>query len=235
MTSKQCLVVLTMLCLHNIVCFSLSARDISDKLKSDKSSLKSSIARKQLPSDRSFATLFRENKIYHYFHYAKDHPFNFSANSFALINACWLADASMLAYVRDRDFASRQFRQSGFANVIFFDHSGTHCFIALHQRGVFVIFRGTEPDDIRDIMTDAKIMTVNENKVGKVHSGFKQALDTIWDPLYAQLSGMNTGRKQRCWLFLKNMAHNGALKMFISCTESSHQIARTPVRQTPPV
>ncbi len=40
---------------------------------------------------------------------------------------------------------------------------------------------------------------------------------------------------QRCWLFLKNMAHNGALKMFISCTESSHQIARTPVRQTPPV
>ncbi len=41
--------------------------------------------------------------------------------------------------------------------------------------------------------------------------------------------------QQRCWLFLKNMAHNGALKMFISCTESSHQIARTPVRQTPPV
>ncbi len=43
------------------------------------------------------------------------------------------------------------------------------------------------------------------------------------------------GKLQRCWLFLKNMAHNGALKMFISCTESSHQIARTPVRQTPPV
>ncbi len=42
-------------------------------------------------------------------------------------------------------------------------------------------------------------------------------------------------KNQRCWLFLKNMAHNGALKMFISCTESSHQIARTPVRQTPPV
>ncbi len=41
--------------------------------------------------------------------------------------------------------------------------------------------------------------------------------------------------EQRCWLFPKNMAHNGALKMFISCTESSHQIARTPVRQTPPV
>ncbi len=45
----------------------------------------------------------------------------------------------------------------------------------------------------------------------------------------------SSAETQRCWLFLKNMAHNGALKMFISCTESSHQIARTPVRQTPPV
>ncbi len=58
--------------------------------------------------------------------------------------------------------------------------------------------------------------------------------DTLSIGMIAQ-NANSTYRGQRCWLFLKNMAHNGALKMFISCTESSHQIARTPVRQTPPV
>ncbi len=70
---------------------------------------------------------------------------------------------------------------------------------------------------------DAK--ELNDGKI--TTSGFFFTIDRIKE--------LFDGLFQRCWLFLKNMAHNGALKMFISCTESSHQIARTPVRQTPPV
>ncbi len=188
-----------MLCLFDLVCVSLPKGDIPDKSVLNQSNLNSSIIREQFPSDLSFKTLFQENKIYHYFHYGKDHPFNFSAKTFELINACWLADASMLAYVRDNNYVSHQLTRSGFEHVKFFDESGTQCFVASNAQGVFVIFRGTEPDEIRDILTDAQIITVNENKGGKVHKGFQQGLNSIWGPLFTQIREINSDSNKKFW------------------------------------
>jgi triacylglycerol lipase len=71
--------------------------------------------------------------------------------------------------------------------------TSTECFLAWQQDWLVVAFRGTQPDEWKDIFTDAAAVLVPW-PTGRVHTGFKHALDAIWPQLSARLDALSGGR-----------------------------------------
>jgi triacylglycerol lipase len=107
------------------------------------------------------------------------------------------AECSRLAYVRfetdDRNKAAltEAIASAGLDDPAFFSDpgTGTQAYTAIDTRGsrAFVVFRGTQPDDPSDIGTDAQAVLVDWQAQGKVHLGFRDALDSVWSLIAAWL------------------------------------------------
>jgi hypothetical protein len=107
-----------------------------------------------------------------------------------MVNAWWLIEASTLAYAEE-DFVRPRFQKAGFTEVKFFSGNGTQCFVANNDDFAIIVFRGTEirkregrsdfGNIIADLKTDADIILAESGQGGKVHRGFKHALDEVWE------------------------------------------------------
>jgi triacylglycerol lipase len=129
---------------------------------------------------------------YDYFANSTQHPFRHEAKKFEMINAWWLCEAATLVYSAP-DFVESTFKEkAGLPNVVGFSNKGTECFVASNDRFAIVAFRGTEirarPGErmdfgnvFRDLVTDFTFRPISSGVGGKVHEGFKQAIDKIWD------------------------------------------------------
>lgn len=141
--------------------------------------------RKPLPQDRSFDALFGPNRRYPYFDNAKAFPFRPGAKQFDLANAWWLAETSMLVYVDDASFVARQLQRAGLNQVQIFssppDSShDTQGLIAYNDQFAIVALRGTEPDELKDVLTDLSLLPTEAGDGGQVHAGFQSALEDVW-------------------------------------------------------
>lgn len=143
--------------------------------------------------------------------YFADHdlrPFQADAASFNQANAWWLAEASTLAYA-DEAFAVEWFKKAGLDTVRFFDKNSTQCFVASNREFAVVAFRGSEvwkrkgKTDTRvvaaDFMTNADFWLTDWPRGGKVHRGFKNALDEVWEELFAYLTALQRGGR-KIWM-----------------------------------
>jgi triacylglycerol lipase len=127
---------------------------------------------------------------YPYFRGRELCPFRPDASDFDLTNAWWLIEASILAYAQE-DFATGRFIQAGFSEVAFFSGASTQCYVANNDDFLLLVLRGTEirrrpgktdwRNIIADVMADADILLVDSGYGGKVHQGFKDALDEVWE------------------------------------------------------
>jgi len=135
---------------------------------------------KPLPTDLSFRGLFSPNTTYHYFKDAGIRPFLHTSNKYQSVNAWWLAEASLLVYVRDRAFISQALAQAGLPHCRFFENHCTQSFVAHNNCFAIVCFRGTEVSEVQDILTDLNLPLTDNHGQGQVHSGFKKALDIVW-------------------------------------------------------
>ena len=127
---------------------------------------------------------------YDFFADAAQHPFRHDSQRFELVNAWWLAEISTLVYDAPAAVADMLKKRAGFTEVESFDRGGTQCFVASNEQFAVVAFRGTESDLRRedpnlrhvlvDIMVDFKIRLVDSGQGGRVHRGFKEALDFVW-------------------------------------------------------
>ncbi|ATX79855.1 triacylglycerol lipase [Mariprofundus aestuarium] len=140
-----------------------------------------SLKAKPLPTDLSFHGLFAPNSTYHYFKDAESQSFRHNSNKFQSVNAWWLAECSLLAYVRDHAFVSQALASAGLPQTRFFENNGTQCFVAHNDNFAIVCFRGTEVGEVQDILTDLNLPLTNNDERGQVHSGFKNALDQVWN------------------------------------------------------
>lgn len=154
---------------------------------------------KPLPEDQSFDGLFAPNTEYEYLSGAKNHPFDFRTGEFRRVNAWWLAELSMLVYVRDESFIRRVLTDSGLTLEHFHqqDDTSTQYLLAANDSYAVVAFRGTEVSEADDMATDIKIPLVASDKAGRVHKGFKAALDSVWSDLNARL--LRLSDKRRIW------------------------------------
>jgi predicted lipase len=143
-----------------------------------------------------------------------------------LINAWWLAEASLLAYA-ESEFATKVFRAAGFEVDAAQPFSGlsTQCYVAHTDRAIIVAFRGTQVykpglnrpldavlrDEVSDIFLDANFQFVPWTRGGHVHKGFQQGLDEIWkDKLEPYLVRL-TRTKPKCSVWFTGHSLGGAL------------------------
>jgi len=131
-------------------------------------------------------------KEYLYYDDAEKLPFEHASTAFSPINAWWLSEAATLVY-SDENFVRIWFRRAGMSDVVFLDKDSTQCFVANNDKFTLVVFRGSEiwkkrekfdpAKIIADLITDVDIRLVPWEQGGKVHRGFKMALDEVWPDL----------------------------------------------------
>ena len=135
-------------------------------------------------------------------------PFEFCSTAFNLPNAWGLAEVSTLVYA-EPDVVLPLFKKVGLKDVSFFETGSTQCFVAANNRFAIVGFRGSEVFEQKgkidfnamagDLFTDADFRMNDWDNGGKVHRGFKKALDDIWTDLYAYLESIR-GRGCPIWM-----------------------------------
>jgi len=111
-------------------------------------------------------------------------------------NALGLAMASQLAYENaaaiDATIKTWGFTRSDFIESPPGVEWDTQTFVASNAEAVLVAFRGTEPKDLRDWITDADIIMAH-TEVGPVHFGFWAALQSVWDELEQKIKSHQNG------------------------------------------
>jgi len=145
---------------------------------------------------------------YEYFKDCHLYPFQYDSDSFSLSNAWWLIESATLSYC-DESFASERFKRAGFSCVKYFTDKSTQCYVVSNKIFAILAFRGTESrkregrDDIRDIVedikADANIRLVDSGKRGRVHKGFNDALDEVWNELYMYLKDLQS-EERKIWI-----------------------------------
>jgi len=156
------------------------------------------LCKKEIP-EITFKNLSPPYKDFDYFQNRKLVPFEYEASSFSLPNAWWLAEASTLVYA-DEAYVNQQFSNAGLKRIKFFNRSGTQCFIASNSRFAIVAFRGSEiwkrkerfePDQmIADFKTNIDIRLSDWIRGGRVHNGFKLALDGVWEEILPEIKNL---------------------------------------------
>jgi triacylglycerol lipase len=144
---------------------------------------------KPLPPPSSRLLLFPESDTeYVHFENAHQHPFDHTARDFSRVNAWWLADAALLAYW-DEGRAQRIWENAGL-RFAFLSRDGSQCHIGWTDAFVIVAFRGTQPDDWRDLFDIARVKRAPWAFGGKVHRGFLDAHTRIWDVVKKKLEDL---------------------------------------------
>jgi hypothetical protein len=175
-----------------------------------------SLPKKSVPAF-TFRDLSPPYKNYDYFQNSRWIPFEYGASSFSLVNAWWLAEASTLVYAVE-DYVRPRLIKAGLNRVVFFNQSSTQCFIASNSRFAIVVFRGSEiwkrnerfdPHQmIADFKTNIDIRLSDWIQGGKVHSGFRTALDSVWDDMLPEIKHL---RDQRIPIWMTGHSLGAAL------------------------
>jgi hypothetical protein len=80
----------------------------------------------------------------------------------------------------------------------FFNQAETQAFLASSPTQLLLVFRGTEPDNLRDWYTDAEALLVRSSaSPGHVHQGFHRALDAVWHPIQTALAAAQAAAPSR--------------------------------------
>ena len=106
-------------------------------------------------------------------------PENADPKSFEIETARFLAEASLLSYVKETDFIKKKFAQAGFSETLFFAKEGSFASLAIRNDALVLVFRGTESADEADYYTDAKIIQTPFLDYSTAHQGFVEALNWV--------------------------------------------------------
>jgi len=110
---------------------------------------------------------------------------NWKAKTFNASNAELLGKAADLAYENNAT-VSKAVKSWKMERVKSFKHRDTQAYIIGDNNTWILAFRGTEITKIKDITTDLDMKLVN-GLGGKVHQGFRDALNYIWTDLWNTL------------------------------------------------
>jgi len=162
--------------------------------------------RKGMPNVQTFSSLFDPNYSHSYLKHASSFAFPHGVPlpgqvpDFDPVNAWWLAEISMLAYADGDGFVRRQLMSAGMLGVKMYsspagssDH--TQAILTFNADAVIVAFRGTEPSEWRDLMTDMKANQIELGTGGKVHAGFQSGLLSVWDKMKPEVERLSASGK----------------------------------------
>ncbi len=163
---------------------------------------------KKPPYEVTWENIAPPYRDYEYFSRCEDNPFYPVTKEFSMVNAWWLIEISTLAYAEE-EYAYEVFQKAGFSEVRYFTGKSTQCYVVSTNDFLVAAFRGTESrkrenkDDIRDVVedirVDADIRLIGSGKEGKVHRGFSDALDEVWQEFEVYVKGLQN-EDRTVWL-----------------------------------
>ena len=131
------------------------------------------------------------------------------SSAFDLQRAQRLAIASEISYAGPKRIESVMRQQLGYESLRFIDIDGTECFVAAGRDDIIVSFRGTEPTELSDWITDLDFDLVPGPLGGRVHEGFYDALSDVWHVVDSTVS--NFSRPESKPLLVTGHSLGGAL------------------------
>jgi len=94
------------------------------------------------------------------------------------------------AYVGPEKFKDYLFRRVIMHTELrYFDVDGAQAYGIAMPDFIMVVFRGTEPSELSDIVADIKAWQRDSDTVGEVHAGFQGELDKLYPQITAWISG----------------------------------------------
>ncbi|MEV0829939.1 lipase family protein [Nonomuraea rubra] len=144
--------------------------------------------------------------------------FDHTATGYTLAQARCLAHAAALAYKDEREIQTTA-TGWGFDRVKSFrvPHAApfpledTQAYVAASDQMIIVAFRGTQPEELRDWLSDANtLLTPYTAADGNIHAGFYRALDVVHPALLRTLEGWHTSGQS---LWFTGHSLGGALAM----------------------
>lgn len=143
--------------------------------------------------------LFAPNTSYPYFE-SNSFPKEAKQDVFDLRVAGFLAEASLLVYVKDPKFIETTLDRAGFPESRFFENHGTYAFLAINDHNLILVFRGSETADKTDYTTDAKIIQTPFREFGSAHSGFVEALDWVNEAIEEEINQLLVEKPRALWI-----------------------------------
>jgi|LakMenE01Jun11ns_1017448.scaffolds.fasta_scaffold9941531_3 triacylglycerol lipase len=111
--------------------------------------------------------------------------------------AAFFAKCSELAYL-DSKQGIPKFKELGF-DANFIDVDGSQAYFLKNNDDLVFVCRGTEPTEFKDIAADLKAFPVpSSTGIGKVHRGFKESADDVWDELKEKID--DYGKTRTIWI-----------------------------------
>ena len=89
------------------------------------------------------------------------------------------AQMAEIAY-KDED-AKQYYQKLRYGNHRFLENDGAQCHIVWNDEEITICFRGTEPDELSDVLADLNAIPRKSMTDGWVHSGFRGELDKLWN------------------------------------------------------
>lgn len=91
-----------------------------------------------------------------------------------------MAQLAQLAYLDGKE-AKPKMKELGYTGHKFYDNDGAQCHAVWNATEFVLAFRGTEPDELSDVLADLNAIPRGAMTHGLVHSGFRGECDKVWD------------------------------------------------------
>ena len=107
------------------------------------------------------------------------------------------AKFSKYAYLNP-DEAAASAKKEGFKKTEFVDIDGAQVYVFYNKTDLIISCRGTQPGNMNDMYADLQVFQADSVTGNKIHQGFKEEVDKIYDDVYDIISRRGLTKKIWC-------------------------------------
>jgi len=140
-----------------------------------------------------------------------------------LKTASRMALLSQIVY-DDYDTINRKLLKLDIKDWAWFERDGTQAMVLKDGHNIIVCFRGTEPTEMNDILSDLKAWPKRSQERGFVHFGFAQALDKVYDEICTYLERISLNVSEDVRVICTGHSLGAALATLFASRQDAHEL-----------
>ena len=140
-----------------------------------------------------------------------------------ITTAARMAVLSTIIYDSEHS-VNKQLLKLGYPDWAWFERDGTQAMVINNDNEIIVCFRGTEPDQMTDVLSDLKAWPKRSREKGFVHFGFAQALDKVYDEMSTYLERLSLGAPEDVKVICTGHSLGAALATIFASSQDAHEL-----------